>query len=437
MPASLRFIDYRTAVLIVIANMIGTGVFTTLGLQAEGIANSVALLLLWVIGGVTALCGALCYAELSAAFPRSGGEYHFLSRAFDPVLGQLAGWVSVTVGFAAPVALAAMALGRYAGTLVAADPSWIALATVVLITFVHAFDVKFGRGFQTIATYLKIAVVVVFCLAGLAIAPVPGSLVRTGNEGLLDVIVSAPFALSLIYVSYAYSGWNAVAYVVDEVDEPQRNVPRALVHGTLIVTLLYVLLNLTFLRTVAAGDLAGAVEVGALSARNIFGGDSGAIMGFVISLLLVSSISAMVIAGPRVLAVIGEDLQAFRFLSLRNARGAPTRSVLFQQLIALAFIATGSFEAVLTFAGFTLNLFALLTVVGLIRLRFRKPHIHRPFRVPLYPFPPLIFLVVSGTSLVVVAWQQPVTLAAVLGLLVVGLVFIRRRQQGSTAHAVT
>ena len=188
MTASVRFIDYRTAVLIVIANMIGTGVFTTLGLQAEGIANSVALLLLWVTGGVTALCGALCYAELSAALPRSGGEYHFLSRAFDPVLGQLAGWVSVTVGFAAPVALAAMALGRYAGTLVAADPLWIAIATVVLITFVHAFDVNLGRGFQTIATFIKIAVVVFFCLAGLTIPPVPGSLVLAANGSLIEAI---------------------------------------------------------------------------------------------------------------------------------------------------------------------------------------------------------------------------------------------------------
>jgi APA family basic amino acid/polyamine antiporter len=219
-----RFIGFHTAVLIVVANMIGTGVFTTLGLQAAQVPDGAALLLLWALGGMVALCGALSYAELAAALPRSGGEYHFLSRIYHPALGQLAGWVSVTVGFSAPVALAAMALGRYAGAAIPLDPIFIAVPTLLAVTSLHAFNPQAGSAFQVAATLVKVAVIVFFVLAGLAAGTVSGSLPPAPTASSLESIFSAPFALSLIYVSYAYSGWNAVVYVVDEVREPQRNV---------------------------------------------------------------------------------------------------------------------------------------------------------------------------------------------------------------------
>jgi len=415
-----RFIGLGTAFLIVVANMIGTGVFTTLGLQAAAVADGGALLLLWLLGGVVALCGALCYAELAAALPRSGGEYHFLSRIYTPSLGRLAGFVSVTVGFSAPVALASMALGHYAGTLIPVDPIIIAIAALGLVTGLHAFDLGVGGAFQVAATLVKVLVVLLFALAGLSAASVPGSLSPMPTAATLEAVFSAPFALALIYVSYAYSGWNAVVYVVDEVRRPSRTVPRALVAGTAAVTGLYLLLNLAFLRTTDVVELAGTLEVGALSARNLFGDEGGALVSLVLSLLLVSTISAMVLAGPRVLARIGEDLPALRFLSLRNRRGAPTRAVMLQQGLALAFILTDSFEAVLTFAGFTLSLFALLTVGGLVRLRGREPALERPFRVPLYPLPPLVFLLVSGMSLILAVPQRPLSMLAVAALLALG-----------------
>ncbi len=429
--AARRFIDYRTAVLMVIANMIGTGVFTTLGLQAEAVPDGAALLLLWALGGLVALCGALSYAELSAALPRSGGEYHFLSRIYHPALGQLAGWVSVTVGFSAPIALAAMGLGRYLATVVAWDPMLVALGTVLGMTALHAFDLGLGRGFQIWATLVKIGVIVAFCVAGLMAKPASGHLSLAPSPLSLDLVLSAPFALALIYVSYAYSGWNAAAYVVDEVQRPQRTVPRALIHGTLVVTLLYLLLNLTFLRTIEGSALLGTVEVGALAATDILGPKGGSLLSLALSLLLASTISAMVLAGPRVLQAMGEDIPSLRPLAARNRRGAPTRAVLLQQGLALSLILTDSFEAVLTFAGFTLSLFALLTVAGVMRLRRREPDLERPFRVPLYPLPPLVFVAISGISLGVVAWERPLTLTgsvvvAGLGLLLAGRGKVRR-----------
>jgi basic amino acid/polyamine antiporter, APA family len=426
-----RFIDQRTAILIVVANMIGTGVFTTLGLQAAGIPDGAALLLLWLIGGLIALCGALSYAELAAALPRSGGEYHFLSRIFHPLLGQLAGWVSMTVGFAAPVALAAMAMGHYGATVFAVSPTAIAVTTLILITAVHAFDLRLGRHVQVVATWLKIGVILLFCAVGLSVPATSGSLSLLPSSTTWEAVWSAPFALSLIYVAYAYSGWNAAAYVVDEVQDPRRAVPRALLLGTLVVTLLYLLLNLTFLRTIEYDALIGRVEVGALSAETIFGSMGGHLMSLVLTLLLVSTISAMVLAGPRVLERIGEDLPFFRPLSVRNRRGAPTRAVLLQQGLALAMILTGSFEGVLSFAGFTLTLFAVITVAGVVRLRRREPDLPRPFRVPWYPLTPLVFILVSLASLVFLAQERP--LPVILACLFLGLGWLLVRVSGRGA----
>jgi basic amino acid/polyamine antiporter, APA family len=245
----------------------------------------------------------------------------------------------------------------------------------------------------------------------------PGSAIALPAAATLDAIWSGAFAQSLIYVSYAYSGWNAAAYVADEVHEPQQTLPRAMVLGTLLVTGLYLLLNLTFLATTSLGELAGTVEVGALAARRILGPGGGLLLTLALALLLVSSISSMALAGPRVLQAIGEDLPSLSTLARRNRRGAPTRAVLAQQALALGLVFTDAFEAVLTFAGFTLTLFAFLTVAGVFRLRRLEPRLPRPFRVPLYPLPPLIFLVVSGASLAAVAWERPATAGMVSGLL--------------------
>lgn len=421
-----RFIDQRTATLIVIANMVGTGVFTTLGLQAVGVADGAALLLLWLLGGLIALCGALAYAELAAALPRSGGEYHFVSRIYHPLLGQLAGWVSLTVGFAAPVALAAIAMGHYAATLVPVRAEVVAVVVTLLITGVHAFDVQLGRQVQVIATWLKILVILVFCALGLTQPIVSGALAVTPTTATWEAIWSAPFGVALIYVAYAYSGWNAAAYVADEVADPARAVPRALLLGTLVVTVLYLLLNLTFLRTVAHADLAGRVEVGALSAETILGPWGGHLMSLVLMLLLVSTISAMVLAGPRVLERIGEDLAILRPLAARNRRGAPTRAVLLQQGLALLLILTGSFEGVLSFAGFTLTLFAMLTVAGAMRLRRLEPDLPRPFRIPWYPLPPALFLSAGLVSLILLARERPLPVLLACGLLALGWLIVRR-----------
>jgi APA family basic amino acid/polyamine antiporter len=417
-----RYIDLRAALLLVVANMIGTGVFTTLGFQAAAMPNGAALLLLWALGAIIALCGALCYAELAAALPRNGGEYHFLGAIYHRALGNVAGVVSVTVGFSAPVALAAVALGRYAGTVMAIDPTLIALAAVAIITLLHAVNRELGRKFQVGVTSLKIAVILAFCAFALMQPRLPGTLSVVPDSDTVAAVLSPAFGMSLVYVLYAYAGWNATAYVVGEVQNPSRTVPLALALGSLLVGALYLLLNWVFLRSVALDALAGTIEVGALSARNLFGVSIGELLALTMSLLLLSTVSAMTLAGPRVLQTVGEDMPALRWLGHRNRRGAPTHAILFQAGLVAAFILTDSFEAVLTLAGFTVTLMSWLVVAGAMILRRRAPDLRRPFKIPLYPLPPLVFLSMSGFCMVAVSMQRPLLVAAVLATLgLVGL----------------
>ncbi len=429
-PETEKPIGYVTAVAIVIASMIGTGVFTTLGLQAREIHTGFALLCLWGLGGVIAMAGALSYGELAAALPRSGGEYHYLGRIYHPALGVVAGWISVTVGFAAPSALAAMALGQYAATFAAVTPVYTAVAAILAIAVFHAFSVRIGKHFHVVTTAMKLALIAIFCAAGLLAEPAAGVGIAPSMSGWRE-ITSPAFAFSLIYVTYAYSGWNAATYVASEVRHPQRVLPAALIHGTLVVTVLYVLLNFVFLRTVPLPDLAGRLEVGALSAVQIFWESGGGLVSAMICVLLVSTISAMVMAGPRVLQVAGEDLPGLRPLAARTRGGAPLPAILLQQLLAVAFVVTDSFEGVLAYAGFTLNLIALLTVAGVFVLRHTEPELPRPCRVRGYPFTPAVFVLLNLVILVFVLHTRPFAAGAGLLTILAGVVLalLHRRRR--------
>ena len=256
-PTEVRNVSTVTAAAIAVADMIGIGVFTSLGFQVADIPSGFAVLLLWVVGGVAALCGALSYAELGAALPRSGGEYNFLTRIYGPAIGFIAGWVSATVGFAAPVALAAMAFGEYfAGVVPGAPPLALGLGVVWLVALVHLRGRQLGRhlpqcrdrfeaGAHRGADHRRFG-------AGHAAADLVCALAED-----LHYISGAPFAVGLVFVMYAYSGWNAATYIAGEVHDPQKSLPRALMSATLMVLVLYVGLNAVFLYTTPIAAMAG------------------------------------------------------------------------------------------------------------------------------------------------------------------------------------
>ena len=391
---------------LVFSSMVGTGVFTSLGFQIGPLPSPFVILVLWALGGVVALCGALSYAELAAALPRSGGEYHFLSKIFHPALGLMAGIISVFVGFAAPIALAAMAFGKYIASAFPGVPVLpSSIGVVLLLALVHGTTLKVSGRFQIVATAFKAALILFFIIAGVTLAPGADFRPKSGDVAL---ILSPGFAISLMFVMYAYSGWNSAVYIAGEVRSPSQTIPRSLIFATLAVTALYVALNAVFLASAPAGELAGKVEVGEIASRHLFGETGGRIMACVIATGLVAALSALTWAGPRVAQTAGEDFPALGWFAVRSPGGVPRRALAFQTLIVLVLLVSSSFESILIYAEFALVACSCLTVLGLMVLRKRNPGLARPFRCPWVPLVPMVFLGVGVFSLAYTLVERPV-----------------------------
>ncbi|MCW3077044.1 MAG: amino acid permease [Bacteroidetes bacterium] len=416
-------IGFNTAVAIVIANMIGTGVFTSLGFQVLGIESGFALLALWIVGGILALCGALTYGEISSAFPQSGGEYNYLSKLYHPAIGFISGWVSVSVGFAAPIAAAAVALGQYVTKIYPhVNATVLSLTVIGVITIVHSVNLKAGSLFQRVFTIVKVVCIVMFI--GFGLFHVPDHTVNfSPGAGAWKDIFSSGFAVSLIYVTYAYSGWNAATYISGEIENSKKNLPRALITGTLVVMVIYTALNFVFLYSVPIPELKGVLEVGYLSANKIFGVQVGQFMSLVIALLLVSTISAMVLAGPRVMQSMGNDIKGLRFFAISNKNKVPYVAIIFQSAIAVTLVLTSSFQSLITYVGFTLNLFTFLTVLGIFILRYKFKHVETSYKTILYPLTPIVFLLIILYILIHIMIDKPVESLFGLGTVLLGLVF--------------
>ncbi len=409
-----------TAIAIVVANMIGTGVFTSLGFQLMDIQSTFVLLMLWLVGGVTALCGALTYAELGSRLPRSGGEYNFLKETYHPAAGFISGWISATVGFAAPTALAAMTFGAYLEASVGGlSATWSASLLVIVLTFVHAFSRMASGGVQTIFTILKVLLILVFVvLVSVNVdAPQPVRLLPATGDGAL--LISSAFAVSLIYVNYAFTGWNAATYILNEVDEPSRNIPLVLFSGTMVVLVLYLMLNYVFLHAAPMSAMEGKIEIGVIVARHAFGETGAMVMGVVLATLLISTVSAMVIAGPRVLQVIGEDFRLFQLLSVRNDNGIPMVAIFVQSAVTLFFILTSTFESVLVFSGFVMGLNTFFAVAGVFILR-RRDQGEAGYRTWGYPITPLIYMGLMAWTLIYILITRPQEGVAGLVMVVLG-----------------
>ncbi len=425
------FFSPATALAIVIANMVGTGVFTSLGFQLMTLQSGFALIMLWVVGGIVAMCGALSYAELGAALPRSGGEYNFLGRIYHPGAGFVSGWVSSTIGFSAPVALAAMTFGAYTTSSILPQASetaqaWtergLAVALILVLTVIHTRQRETSGVFQSLFTVIKIVVIIGISIAALALVSDYQPISLLPRQGDAAALTSGAFAVSLIWVSYAYTGWNVATYLTEELERPQRSLPWVLFAGAFGVMLLYILLNAVFLLTTPIEKMVGELEVGVIAARHVFGQTGAAFTGAVLGILLISTVSAMTIAGPRVLQMVGQDIRAFRALAKTNQDGVPTTAVMVQSGLALLFVVTATFDQVLIFASFTLALNSLLAVAGLFVLRIRRPDLERPFRVPGFPIVPLIYLALTIWTLIYVAIERTQEVTGSLVLIGVGIV---------------
>ncbi|HET9621166.1 MAG TPA: APC family permease [Kofleriaceae bacterium] len=443
-----RQLGFTITAAIVVANMIGTGVFTSTGFQANSLHDPVTILITWIVGGVLALCGAATYAELGSMWPKAGGEYVYLREAYHPGVGFMSGWVSLTAGFSAPIAASSLAFATYLAKLIPALASpaiWlnasldlsghhiftialgikqaVAIGLIIAVTAMHSLDTKIGGWVQTGFTVAKVLLIVGFIIGGLTIGHGDWHNLAPQQGGLSNLPTPA-FALALIYSSFAYSGWNAAAYVAGEVKDPARTLPRALLAGTGVVMVLYLLLNLVFLYAVPTSVLAGpsdsfapVIEVGDVAARALFGDRAGDFVTSVIALALVSAVSAMVMAGPRVYAAMAEDHALPHQLARYNKRGVPTVAVITQGVLGILFVLVGDLGQLIRFVAFTLALFAALTVSSVFVMRHRR--VPSPYRTFGYPVTPILFLLLSGCFAYVQLKENPkesLFVVAVLGL---------------------
>ncbi len=405
-----REIGLFSAIAIVVANMVGTGIFTTSGFILEEVGSSSALLLGWLVGGAFALCGALCYGELGARYPQAGGEYVYLREAFGKPLAFLSGWISLIVDFSAPIAAAATAFSIYLLKAVGATadtdrvvtlfgvpiitlslPVMLAIAVVVLLSILHVNSVRIGSRVQNLLTIFKIALIAGFIGAGIYSSG--GSTDHFSGSLSLGVLLDGKFVVALIFISFAYSGWNAAAYLGGEIKHPSRNIPLAMLAGTLIVTALYLLLNLVYVYALPPEEMRGVMEVAAAAGARLFGPGIGRWLNGAISLGLLSVISAMILAGPRVYYAMSRDGIFFPLFGKVDAtRHTPAHAIGLQAAIAIAMIVSASYDKLLVYIGFTLSLFAMLTVIGLMRVRLKDPGEGPAYRTWGYPLTPLIFI---------------------------------------------
>jgi APA family basic amino acid/polyamine antiporter len=407
MPAQ-RQISLVSAVALVVASMIGSGVFTTSGLLLADLRTPGRVLAAWFGGGLLALLGALCYGALGRRFPESGGEYVFLARTLHPAAGYLAGWVSLLVGFSAPLAAVALAFGEYTKPWFP-RPLWAGSCLLVTFGVVHALQVPRGVWVQNAAVLAKLLLIVVLLgWGGSRLNPPPAP--EAGSFSLAD------FAVSLVWISFSYSGWNAAVYVSSEIVDAEHTLPRALVLGTVLVIVVYLALNAVFVLAAPVEQLAGKVEVGRIAAAALGGSRLADFVGALIALALATGVSSMMMAGPRVYARMADDgflPRWFRFPS----QGPPRRAILLQTALALTLLWTATFKSLLTFIGFTLGICTAAAAAGLIRLRLREgPRLP----VPGWPWVPVIF--VSGVAAITgfTIYQKPIESAVGLGTLLLG-----------------
>ena len=430
-----RTIGFVTASSIVIANIIGTGIFTSLGFQ-------VARYSVWAFR--CSCSGSLAESPHFAArfvmansAPRCrapGVNTIFYRRSIIPRSDSWRDLFPLLLGLRhqshSPRWRSGNILSEFSAS---ARRCFLSFVVVWVVTAFHLGNLQVGSVFQNLSTLVKLLLIGALIAAGLFVQP-KQSISFLPAPGDTIAIFGAPFAVALVYVMYSYSGWNAAAYISGEIKQPEKNVPRSLLVGTGLVIVIYVLLNAVFLATTPVQDLKGRLEVALIAGKHIFGTNGGRVAGAVICLGLVSAISSMTWIGPRVSMSMGEDHWLLRLLARKNLHGIPTNAIVLQLLIVNVLLLTRSFESVVQYTQFSLLLCSLFTVLGVMVFRATRPEIARPYRVWAYPMPPIIFAVITlWMMFYLLRWKTIESLAglatALVGLL---LYFCTRKRRATT-----
>ena len=410
--------------------MIGAGIFTTSGLLMADLKNPMIMLLLWLFGGIIAFTGAMCYGEIGASIPKAGGEYAFLTKLYSPRLGFLSGWISFVVGFSAPIAASSIGFSEYLYRAIPYifDVSWIGIGgmkkiysiiIIMIFTLVHLRGVDFGAKVQNYLTLMKVLLVVGLILFGFFLGNGDFANLRPAEATPLLKTGWKTIGLSLMWIMFAYSGWNASVYIGSEIKNPERNIPLSLLIGTGVVSLLYLLLNLLFIYAIPSHEMEGVIAVGGLAIGKLFGPDYESFFSLLVAFALFSSISAFIILGPRVYFAMSKDGHFFRFASKVHPKyQVPTYSIIFQGIISVVIILSGTFDQILTYMGFSLGIFPIITIFGIFKLR--KKNLSK-LKLPGYPFTPMIYILAGITMLTLSFMERPLESSIAILTILAGL----------------
>ena len=424
-------IGWKTATSLVVSNMVGTGVFTSLGYQLVEVHNVWSIVLLWVTGGVLALIGAFTFAELGVHYNKSGGDYVFISEAFGPFWGYLSAWTSLIVGFSAPVAIAGLAMEAYLSPFHFSHLRLYIVLAILLITVFHSFSLRHSSFFQLFSTLVKILFIAFLLGIGWRYPSITDSALTT-QTSVWSEITQSGFAVSLLYVTYAYTGWNASAYIVGEIRDPQKNLPRSLVLGTSTVMVVYVLLQLIFLKLGTEDQLKGQAEVAIIAMGNVLGKVGTGWLSAGIGIQLIATMSSYLWIGPRVVHTMAQHFTLWKSVRPVNSAGIPVRAVWLQCVVVLILILSGTLQEVLLYTSFLLQLMGTLAVASYLRIKRGSSGFRSPFS-------PVIQYVYVGLSIVVllfILFEKPVESIVGLGILVAGaLTYFISKQMDK--HAMT
>lgn len=399
-----RKISVYTAIFLVISTMIGTGVFTTTGYMIKPIDSPIAIIFSWLLGGLLAFCGALSYAELVTMMPKNGGEYNILTHVYNKAIGFCCAWISLMVGFAAAIASSALAFGSYLKPLIGVNPIVSGIALIIGTSIIHTLKTESGSKFQDIFTLGKIILILSFIIGAIFWGQYHPYTITSKD---FNYVLSPAFAVALIYVSFAYSGWEAAGYIAGEIKNPEKALPISLLTGTLIVTLLYIGLNFVYLYMLPYQSLSGETEIAYIAGKKIFGDWGGNFVSLIIAFGLISAVGAMSISGSRMYEAVGEDFKKLSFFAKRNKNNVPANALYFQMIISILMIFSSAFDTLLKYIGFTISIFAGLAVFGVIVMRIKAPDIPRTYKTFGYPITPIIFVLLSLWMIIYSIVEEP------------------------------
>mgnify|MGYP001413721543 CR=1 FL=1 len=431
-----RQLGVWTATFVVMASMIGSGIFGNTGIIQAAVGDPYMVIALWAVGGMVALSGALCYAELSTLMPHAGGEYVYLKNIFGLLPSFLTGWVSFAVAFSAPAASAALLSADYLkpaidqvlpggmfAALLDSEGGRKVFASLLIIgfTLIHVLHVKKGGIVQNILTVVKVSLVVLFLIAGFYVAFTATESVRVEHFRSSSVQWGG-VGVGLLFVMFAYSGWNGATYLAEEIRNPERNLPIALIVGTVITMGLYLLLNVLYYMAVPADELAGQTTIAHLAASSLFGAKITSFFNVAFFFMLLSTISATIMIGPRVYFAMARDRLFFKVASeIHPTFNTPVMSFVIQGLLAILYITSGTYEQIQTYMGIALSVFPLVSIVGLVLLRYKRPDIQGPYRTPLYPLFPMIFIIFTVITIITSIIGRPLEAGIALSVIILGV----------------